>query len=210
MGLIPLLSSNPRAFIILAVLLLYSVIAHEVAHGWVAYLFGDDTAKRSGRLSFNPMLHIDPVGTLMLFLVGFGWAKPVPVDYFRLKNFRLGLICVSLAGCVTNILIAIIAVFLLQFEFVKNNPNMFVPLMVLVRINVILGALNLIPIPPLDGSKVLMGVLPREAQAALARLEPYGFFILIFLLFTGMLNPVIGLMQNLIYGLISALFGFFS
>ena len=80
MGLISLLFSDPGLFIILAVLLLYSVIAHEVAHGWVAYLFGDDTAMRSGRLSLNPMLHLDPIGTIALFIIGFGWAKPVPVD----------------------------------------------------------------------------------------------------------------------------------
>lgn len=102
MGLISLLFSNPRLFIVLAVLLLYSVIAHEVAHGWVAHLFGDDTALRYGRLTLNPASHLDPIGTLMLFLVGFGWARPVPVDYYRLRDFRLGLIFVSLAGCKTN------------------------------------------------------------------------------------------------------------
>ncbi|MGE5197209.1 MAG: site-2 protease family protein [Deltaproteobacteria bacterium] len=210
MGLISLLFSNPALFIVLAGLLLYSIIAHEVSHGWVAYLFGDDTAMRYGRLTLNPVSHLDPIGTLMLFLVGFGWAKPVPVDYYRLKNSRLGLFSVALAGCATNILIAIIALILLQFEVIGTNPVLSAILPIVVKINIILGSFNLIPIPPLDGSKILMSFLPADAQRSLARLEPYGFFILAFLLFTGLLNPVINLMQNLIYGLITMLFGLFG
>ncbi|KPK96694.1 MAG: hypothetical protein AMJ95_12745, partial [Omnitrophica WOR_2 bacterium SM23_72] len=89
--MIALLFANPAAFIVLVVLLLYSVIAHEVAHGWVAHLFGDNTALRYGRLTLNPASHLDPMGTLMLFLVGFGWARPVPVDYYNLKRSRLAL-----------------------------------------------------------------------------------------------------------------------
>ena len=102
MGLLSLLFSNPALFVILAVLLLYSIIAHEVAHGWVAYLFGDDTAMRYGRLTLNPLSHLDPVGTVMLFIVGFGWAKPVPVDYYRLRHTRAGFLSVALAGCVNK------------------------------------------------------------------------------------------------------------
>ena len=210
MGLISLLFSNPGMFLVLAVLLLYSVIAHEVAHGWVANLFGDDTAKHYGRLTLNPASHIDPMGLLMLFIVGFGWAKPVPVNYYKLGNSRLALMSVSLAGCAANILIAIIALFLLQFEEVGASPAFSTPLTILVRINIILGAFNLIPIPPLDGSKIVMSLLPQEAQQNLARLEPYGFFILILLLFTGVLDPVIRFMQNVIYGFISLLFSFFG
>jgi len=207
-GLLSLLFSNPALFIILALVLLYSVIFHEVAHGWVARLFGDDTAWRYGRLTLNPASHLDPIGTLMLFLAGFGWAKPVPVDYYSLKNTRFGFFSVALAGCATNILIAIIALILLQFGVVNTNSVLSTILPIVVRINIILGAFNLIPIPPLDGSKILMSFLPEEAQENLARLEPYGFFILVFLLFTGLLNPLITLMQNLIYGLIAMLFGF--
>jgi Zn-dependent protease len=208
-GLISLLFSNPGVFIGLVVLLLYSVIAHEVAHGWVAYLFGDDTARRYGRLTLNPASHIDIVGALMLFIVGFGWAKPVPVNYYNLKNSRFGFVSVALAGCVTNILIAISALFLLQFETIRANTFYYSMLTIVARINIILGAFNLIPIPPLDGSKVLMSFLPQDAQQQLAKLEPYGFFILAFLLFTGLLNPVIGFMQNLIYGFIALLFKLF-
>jgi Zn-dependent protease len=209
MGLLSLLINNPAAFVLLAIPLLYSVIFHELAHGVVASWFGDNTAKYAGRLSLNPMDHLDPIGTLMLFLVGFGWAKPVPVDYYRLKNSRSGLIAVSLAGCVTNILLAIIAIFLLQFQFISANSVFSTILTTVARINIILGAFNLIPIPPLDGSKVLMGLLPEDAQMSLARIEPYGMFIIIFLLFTGMMYPLIDFMQNIIYGFISLLFGFF-
>ena len=206
MGLLSLLFSNPGVFIALVVLLLYSVIAHEVAHGWVAYLFGDDTARRYGRLTLNPASHIDVVGALMLFIVGFGWAKPVPVNYYNLKNSRFGFVSVALAGCVTNILIAVSALLLLQFETIRANAFYYSMLTIVARINIILGAFNLIPIPPLDGSKVLMSFLPQDTQQQLAKLEPYGFFILAIMLFTGLLNPVIGFMQNLIYGFISLLF----
>lgn len=209
MGLISLLSSNPALFIILAVILLYSVILHEVAHGWVAHLFGDNTAVRYGRLTLNPVSHIDPVGALMLFLVGFGWAKPVPVDYASFSHRRFGLFSVALAGCAANILLAIIALFLLQFDPINTNPALALILPIVVRINIILGAFNLIPIPPLDGSKILMSFLSYRAQVSLAMLEPYGFFVLAFLLFTGLLNPAIAFMQSLIYSLIAVLFSFF-
>lgn len=203
MGLLSLLIQQPVAFFILVIPLLYSVIAHEVAHGWVAYLFGDKTAKYAGRLSLNPLVHLDPMGTLALFLVGFGWARPVPVNYALLRNFRAGLICVALAGCATNILIATIALFLLQSYGMTANSFFTSVLLVIAKINIILGAFNLIPIPPLDGSKVLMGFLPYHAQRSLARIEPYGFFILIFLLFTGILTPVIIFVQHIIFMIIS-------
>jgi len=208
-GLISLLFSNPLLFLVLVFVLLYSVILHEVAHGWVAHLFGDDTAIRNGRLTLNPVSHIDPIGTLMLFLVGFGWARPVPVNYYRFSNARFGLFSVALAGCLTNIIIASIALILLQSGIVNTGSVFFIMLPIVIKINIILGAFNLIPIPPLDGSKILMSFLPYKAQETLAKLEPYGFFILIFLLFTGMLNPVITLMESLIYGLIGFFFSLF-
>jgi Zn-dependent protease len=180
-----------------------------VAHGWVALLFGDGTARDSGRLTFNPLPHIDPLGALMLLFAGFGWAKPVPVDYYRLKNFRAGLIVVALAGCAANLLIATLAIFLLQFQSVASNTALAAILSIVARINVILGAFNLIPIPPLDGSKVIMGVLPPGMQRNLAMVEPYGFFILIILLFTGLLNPFIALLMRAIYAGIAGLFSLF-
>lgn len=201
MGLISLLIRDPLVFLIVAIPLLYSIILHEIAHGWVAYLFGDDTAKRSGRLSLNPMMHLDVFGTIALFIVGFGWAKPVPVNYYRFRNFRLGLIFVSIAGCLTNLLIAVIAVFLLRLLGHAVNQYIALILLVIAKINIILGVLNLIPIPPLDGSKILMGFLPSEAQRSFAGIEPYGIFILLFLIFMGFLNPIIAIAQKLIFGL---------
>lgn len=210
MGLIKLLFSDPLLFTAVAVLLLYSIIAHEVAHGFVALLFGDTTAKRYGRLTFHPLPHIDPIGVLMLFFVGFGWAKPVPVNYDALGNSRLALIAVSLAGCITNILIAFVAIFLLQLQSVASNPAAVDMLSIVARINVILGAFNLIPIPPLDGSKVLMGFLPIKMQRTLAEYEQYGFYLLILLLFTGVLNPVITVLQNTIFNLATTVITFFK
>ena len=208
MGLLSLLFRDPIAFFLLVPLLLYSVIAHEVAHGWIASLFGDNTAKYSGRLSFNPKSHLDPVGTLMLFLMGFGWAKPVPIDYRNLGGSRRAIIAVSLAGCITNIAIATVALALLHFYTFRTN-HLFAPvLLIAAKINIILGSFNLIPIPPLDGSRVLMEFLPYDAKHKLARLEPYGFFIIVILLWTGILNPVITFVQNLILGSIGILLSF--
>jgi len=206
MGLISLLKNNPAAFFLLVVPLLYSIILHEIAHGVVALWFGDKTAKNSGRLTLNPLAHLDLTGMLMLFFVGFGWAKPVPVNYAQLRNSRAGLIAVSLAGCFTNIAIAVVAIFLLQFQAVQDNVTLSKILSITARINVILGAFNLIPIPPLDGSKVVMGFLPINTQMSFAKLEPYGFFIIIALLFTGFLSPMIRFMEGIIYGFISLLF----
>jgi Zn-dependent protease len=207
MGLLSLLFSHPVLFAVLAVTLLYSIIVHEVAHGWVALLFGDDTARRSGRLTLNPVSHLDPLGLLTLFLVGFGWARPVPVNYARLKSTRLGLLSVSLASCAANILMAVLAISLLQLEFAQANPTLVTGLSILARVNIILGAFNLIPIPPLDGSKILMSFLPAKAQRVFLRFEPFGFPLLIIFLLTGLLNPVITLMQRLITALIVLLFG---
>lgn len=206
MGLISLLASNPAAFFMLVPVLLYSVIIHEIAHGWVASRFGDNTAKYSGRLSFHPASHIDPMGAIALFLVGFGWAKPVPVDYSNLSPSRRGIISVALAGCVVNILIAIIALFLLQFSAFNSN-SLFAPILyIAARINLILASLNLIPIPPLDGSRVLMEFLPTRAKYKLAVLEPYGFFIIIGLLWTGLLTPIISFIQGAILVFIRIMF----
>ena len=207
MGLFSLLMNNPVMFLLLAVPLLYSVILHEIAHGLVASWFGDNTARYSGRLTLNPLAHLDPVGTLMLVFIGFGWAKPVPVNYNNLSNTRLGVVSVALAGCVTNILIAIVALFLMQFQVINMNSALPTILSIVARINIILAAFNLIPIPPLDGSRILMEFLPRNVQSTLARIEPYGFFIIIILLYTGILHPAIDFIENIIYGFISIFFG---
>ncbi|MBP1720280.1 MAG: peptidase [Deltaproteobacteria bacterium] len=202
MGLISLLFNNPGAFILLVVPLLYSIIIHELAHGWVADKMGDTTARWLGRLSLDPRKHLDPIGTAMLFIFGFGWAKPVPVNFNNLRDERKGMILVSAAGIVANISLAFIAHLLLRLL----NPSPFsafaVFLIYMGQINIMLAAFNLIPIPPLDGSKILMGFSSPQFQYTLARIEPYGFFIIIALLYTGILNPLIGIFEVIINGMI--------
>ncbi len=205
MGMLKLLVENPVAFILIAVPLLYAIIFHELAHGWVAYRLGDPTAKMLGRLSLNPIKHIDPIGTLMLFLFGFGWAKPVPVNFSRLKGGATGMIMVSAAGIIANMLLAFIA-FLLQ------RLGSFAPaslpgemLYYMAQINIILAAFNLIPLPPLDGSKIVMGFAPPDVRNFLLRIEPYGLFIIIGLLYLGWLNPVIEFFRSAILALINLL-----
>jgi len=209
MGLLNLLTRDPLAFALVAIPLLFSVIIHEVAHGWVAYRMGDSTAKWSGRLSLNPLKHLDPIGTLMLFLAGFGWAKPVPVNFNNLSDKRKGLIFVSLAGIFANILFAFGAqLFVRLFSASFSGVNLILVYKVcqsVAYINITLAALNLIPIPPLDGSKILMGILWDRTPDFLFRLEPYGFFIIIGFLYLGILDPLIGFFGWIIMTLIRIL-----
>jgi len=205
MGLLNLLIKDPLTFVLIAVPLLYSVILHELAHGWVAYRMGDPTAKMMGRLTLNPLKHLDPVGTLMLFIFGFGWARPVPVNFANLRESRKGLILVSSAGIVVNMILAFAAIFLLQALTPSEHGVVYKMLYYMAQINVILAAFNLIPIPPLDGSKILMGFLSNRLQYTLSRLEPYGFFIIIGLLYFGVLNPLIDFFRWIILSIINLL-----
>ncbi|TFG89727.1 MAG: site-2 protease family protein [Syntrophobacterales bacterium] len=205
MGLINLLIKDPLTFVLIAVPLLYSVILHELAHGWVAYRMGDPTAKMMGRLSLNPLRHLDPVGTLMLFFVGFGWARPVPVNFANLRGGRRELILVSSAGIIVNTILAFLSILLLRLLASPEQSVTGTALYYMAHINIILAAFNLIPIPPLDGSKILMGFLPVRLQDPLLRLEPYGFFIIIGLLFFGILNPVIDFFKWIILSIIGIL-----
>jgi len=205
MGLLKLLTRDPLAFAFVAIPLLFSVIIHEVAHGWVAYRMGDPTAKWSGRLTFNPLKHLDPIGTLMLFLVGFGWARPVPVNFNNIPDRRKGLIFVSSAGILANILFAFFALLFIRLFSASSSGTAFILIYYVVQINLTLAALNLIPIPPLDGSKILMGFVSERTQYFLSRLEPYGFFIIIGFLYLGILDPLIGFFRWMIVTLIGIL-----
>jgi Zn-dependent protease len=156
-----------------------------------------------GRLSLNPLRHLDPVGTLMLFFVGFGWARPVPVNFGNLSVGRGGFILISSAGIIVNTILAFFSVLLLRLLAPAEQSIVGTALYFMAQINVILAALNLIPIPPLDGSKILMGFLPEQMGHYLARLEPYGFFIIIGLFFFGFLHPLVDFFRWVILSIIS-------
>ncbi len=209
MGLLNLLTRDPLTFALVVIPLLFSVIIHEVAHGWVAYRMGDSTAKWSGRLSLNPLRHLDPIGTLMLFLAGFGWAKPVPVNFNNLRDMRKGVIFVSSAGVLANILLALVSLLFARLLSTSSSGMALIPVYkvctYVAYVNITLASLNLIPIPPLDGSKILMGILWERTPHFLTRLEPYGFFIIIALLYLGLLDHLIGFFQWIIMTVIRIL-----
>ncbi len=205
MGLISLLFKDPLAFVLVAIPLLYSIIIHELAHGWVAYRMGDPTAKWLGRLTLNPLKHLDPIGTIMLFIFGFGWAKPVPVNFGRLDPPRRGLIFVSAAGITANLILAFCSFALLRYMSPYGSGYIYILLTWMAQINVILASFNLIPIPPLDGSKILMGFATTRVMLFLERIEPYGFFIIIGALWLGILNPLIRFFQWIIMSIIGLL-----
>lgn len=204
LSVLQMIFMNPAYFVGMALFFIYSLIAHELSHAVIAYAFGDRTAKAAGRITLNPFAHLDPVGSIMLLVVGFGWANPVPINPDNFRYRRLGMFCVSLAGCAANILIATGLLLVLASVPIKSEL-IFILLMRTIQTNIILGAFNLIPLPPLDGSKMLMSVLPSSAQAIFMRIEPYGFFILIAFLFTGLLDPAILFIQNVIMGAITLL-----
>ena len=200
--------------IILIPVFLFALTAHEFSHGYVAALCGDPTARMQGRLTFNPMKHLDPIGAIAIFLIGFGWAKPVPVDPRNFRNPKRDMILVALAGPGANIIVMVLSfIGLLGIVFTGNAIPAFIsePLNLMLRwslfINSILAIFNLIPIPPLDGSKVLIGLLPPRQARFIAGMEGYGFFIIIILAFTGVLGKFISFGQQLLMNLLLRLVG---
>ncbi len=192
---------NPAQLAIEIPVFLLALTIHEFAHAWVANRLGDSTARLQGRLTLNPLAHMDPIGTVAILLIGFGWARPVPVDPRQFRNPRRDHILVAAAGPISNLLMAMgMAAFygLMPWGIAGPTWNWLVlPLRLMVRtgvwVNVLLAVFNLFPIPPLDGSRVLSGLLPLRQALAFSRLEPYGFLLIFLLFVTGIAEPVFGL-----------------
>ena len=196
------LSSIIQGFAIWTVPVVFAITVHEVAHGWVARAFGDPTAAQLGRLTLNPVKHIDPVGTIVvpavLLMLGgfvFGWAKPVPVVQGNLRNPRKDMAIVALAGPASNLVMALMWAVLLKLALLNGAEGFWWWAQEMgkagIIINLILMVLNLFPIPPLDGSRVIAGVLPEQGARFLDKIEPYGFFVLVGLLATGVLGVIL-------------------
>ena len=199
---------------------LLAITVHETAHGWVARYFGDHTAESQGRLTLNPFKHVDPVGTilvpgLMLLLPGgflFGWAKPVPVEWRNLRNPKQDMSWVAIAGPASNLIMAMLWALAVRVALGLPADN-FVALPLLfmgvagIFINTILMSLNLLPLPPLDGGRVLVGLLPDRLAYQVARIEPYGIWILIFFLMTGMVSWILWPFVRFFLGMMISLSG---
>jgi len=214
---------NPPALFAYLAAFLVAIITgiafHEFSHAWAANELGDDTATRMGRLTLNPLKHIEPSGLLLLLFVGFGWGKPTPVNPYRLRNgVKRGNMLVALAGPVSNFVFAVLAAIPLRAGWVTpiNSFNDVASasgselvglfLIFIVFYNVLLGCFNLIPIPPLDGFKVALGFLPDDAARSLARLEPYGMGILMSLFVLGFIAPQFNILGWMIGGLSDQVF----
>ena len=201
MGLISLLQTNPTAFVIIALALVLSLTVHEFAHAYTADRLGDPTPRRLGRVTLNPLAHLDPFGAILLLVAGFGFARPVPVNFNNLG--RWGMVAVAAAGPISNILIALVCILLLRVLPETNLGDTI--LGIVASINVVLAVFNLIPIPLLDGSRILAGIFPNTLGRSLMEFErlPYAFLIVMgfILLARGPLSNVIGTVQGWLFGL---------
>lgn len=204
-----------QKIIIYAPPVIFAITVHEAAHGFAARHFGDMTAFNAGRITLNPIKHIDPFGTILLpamtiFLGGilFGWAKPVPVDFRRLRNPKKDMLWVAAAGPASNFGMAIFWALVIKFT-VGASESIAYPLAMMakagVMINIVLMVLNLLPLPPLDGGRIAVSLLPINLARPFAQIERFGFVILIVLLFTGALSKILNPFINVVYGLINSL-----
>ncbi len=200
-------------FILTAIAFVYILTIHEVSHGYTAYLFGDPTAKLRGRLTLNPLKHIEPIGLLMLYVVKIGWAKPIPVDPRRMRHRNIALPLVALAGPLSNVVFAFV-IFVILKSYMGNDVfrvflssgnsavlmsagwssiavSIFSVMYTAFYINILLASFNLIPIPPLDGSKILRAFLPESGKRLIDSMERFGFIIILLLYYMGYLQPII-------------------
>ena len=199
--------------VIQAAVALLCIIIHECAHGFAADRMGDHTARRSGRLSWNPLRHIDPLGLLMMFFVGFGWAKPVPVDMRYFKNPKSGMALTALAGPLSNFVLAIILLLICKYmaytvAVTAFTLGLYQFLFITAFLSVGLGTFNLLPIPPLDGSKVLFSFLPDRMYLKLMYYERYGMILLLAMAFLGAGNGFLSMLMNMVFRGLAALIGF--
>ena len=199
-----------------AIPIIFAITVHEAAHGYAARYFGDDTAERAGRISLNPIHHIDPLGTIILpaitMIVGgilFGWAKPVPVNFGRLRHPKRDMLWVAAAGPFSNLLMAM--AWALVFKFAGAAPEAYVEALstmakIGLSINIVLMVLNLLPLPPLDGGRIAVSLLPNHLAYKYAQVERYGFLILLVLLATGVLSVILMPLVYATYSFINWLF----
>lgn len=202
-----MMNFNIQQVILLIVPVLFSITVHEVCHGYAAYRMGDPTAKAAGRLTLNPIKHIDVVGLLVLFLTRMiGWAKPVPVNPMYFKNPRKGMMWVSIAGPASNLALACVFALIYKVSAGLLSSSYLYPLVfmmeLMVSINVGLAIFNLIPIPPLDGSHILEGLLPADMARAYSSIAPYGFIILLVLIFTRVVDYLVFPIIRMIIGIL--------
>lgn len=201
-----------------AIPLIFAITLHEVAHGFVASFFGDKTAKLSGRLTLNPIKHIDPIGTILVPLAMlmvsnfvFGWAKPVPVDPRNMRHPKTDMAFVALAGPLSNILMAFFWGFVAKMALMSDTSWLSIPLSYMgsagITINVVLAVLNLIPLPPLDGGNVMLSILPGRAAYYYSMIEPYGFWILLLLIITNVLTIIMSPFVYMLINLIGNVYG---
>lgn len=170
--------------------LLLAIVIHEFSHGYMAYMLGDNTAKEAGRLSLNPLKHLDLAGFIFLLLFRFGWAKPVPINSINFKNRKRGTILVSLAGPLSNFFLAIVIGYILSEDIVGNYILLNI-LIVALWYNIMLGVFNLLPFPPLDGSKILASLLPTKFEYLFYKYERYLYIILIVLIITDTIDKIL-------------------
>jgi len=189
-NMLNLLFTDPEIFILLSFALIISISIHEFSHAFVADKLGDSTARDMGRLTLNPKAHLDPIGTILLLFIGFGWGKPVPFNPFNLKNPKRDAALISLAGPMSNLLLAIVLAFILKIFPMGEVFSVF--LYFLILYNLMLGFFNLIPLGPLDGNKIVFGFLPNRLAVQWAELQRYSMFILIFLLLTNFTDKILG------------------
>ena len=201
-----------------AIPVLFAITLHEAAHGYVARHFGDLTAHQQGRITLNPLRHIDPVGTILLPLLTlwmggilFGWAKPVPVNFAALRNPKRDMLWVAIAGPASNLVMAMGWALLFKIAWLNPSNYFAEPLLGMaewgIKINIVLMVLNMLPLPPLDGGRVAVSMLPHRQSYQLSKIEPYGIFILIFMAITPVLGWILLPPIRLVYQLLSLLFG---